>query len=244
MFALTMSTEHSDNTRAIRRIGIIGGTGKEARGLALRWARAGHQVALGSRDAARAQARADELSQILSSAGQLPDGAGISGTTNVTAARAADVVLLAVPYSAHEDTLRTLADELDDKILIDITVPLVPPKVRVVNLPAGQSAALEAQQQLGENVRVVATMHHISAVHLADLNHTFDCDVLVCGDDRAARDAVISLLDALGLRGLDAGALKNSIALEAITPVLLHINKRYGSKAAGVRITGLPEQAD
>ncbi|NLY92958.1 MAG: NADPH-dependent F420 reductase, partial [Myxococcales bacterium] len=112
--------------------------------------------------------------------------------------------------------------------------------VRSVNLPPGQAAALEAQAILGEDTKVVATMHHISSEHLGDPDHTFDCDVLVCGDDPEARATVASLVQDLGLRAIEAGVLKNAIALESLTPVLLFINKKYGADGAGIRIVGLP----
>jgi len=120
-------------------------------------------------------------------------------------------------------------------------VPIQPPKVRSVNLPEGQSAALEARALLHEGTRLVAALHHISSEHLSDPAHTFDCDVLVCGDDKEARAAVIAVISDLGLRGIDAGVLKNAIALESLTPVLLHINRRYNSVGSGIRITGISE---
>ncbi len=224
------------------RIGILGGTGKEGSGLAVRWARAGHEVAIGSRSAERAQARASELAAQFSV--QLSDGG------NAEVAAAASVVLLAVPYSAHRATLEGVREAMAGKILIDITVPLAPPKVRQVHLPAGQAAALEAQEILGDDVQVVAALHHISSTHLApdsdESPHSkIDSDILVCGDDKAARETVISLIEdlRLGARGLDAGVLRNAIALEALTPVLLHMNRRYRSGGSGIRITGLPESA-
>lgn len=224
------------------RVGIVGGTGKEGRGLALRWARAGHEVRLGSRDAGRAQACAAELSRVLAAIpGRAPDRAAITGGEHHWAAAAADAVVLSVPHAAHGATLEALAPALRGKLLLDITVPLAPPRVREVHLPAGQSAALEAQRLLGPEVRVVAALHHVSAVHLADLAHDIDSDVLVCGDDPAARDAALALVADLGVRALDAGPLRNAIALESLTPVLLHLNRRYGSAGCGLRVTGLPE---
>ncbi len=213
-------------------IGIIGGTGKEGVGLAVRWARAGHRVLLGSRDAARAKAKADELRAA---------GHGVvEGGDNEWAARGAEVAVLAVPYSAHEATLRGLGDALAGRILVDITVPLQPPRVTVVQLPPGKAAALEAQAIVGPATRVVAALHHVSAAHLADPAHVIDCDVLVCGDDEPARAAVIGLIGDLGLRGIDAGALANAVALESLVPVLIHLNKRTRSAGTGIRITGIP----
>ncbi|MEM9492182.1 MAG: NADPH-dependent F420 reductase [Myxococcota bacterium] len=214
------------------KIAIIGGTGKEGRGLAVRWAAAGHEVILGSRDRTRGQSCAEELSA--------SSGHSITGDDNAGAVNAGELALLSVPYSAHKATQTELRPVLSGKTVIDITVPLKPPKVREVHLPEGHSAALEAQELLGDDVRVVAALHHISSVHLADLDHTFDSDVLVCGDDQDARTTAITLIGDLGLRALDAGVLRNAVALEAMTPVLLHLNRRYKSKGCGLRITGLP----
>jgi 8-hydroxy-5-deazaflavin:NADPH oxidoreductase len=213
------------------RIGVIGGTGKEGRGLGARWAKAGHQVTLGSRDRERGRDSARELSE---------GGVPLDGGSNTDACAGADVVVLSVPYSAHAETLEALRSALTDKVLLDITVPLKPPKVRRVHLPAGRAAALEAQTILGASTRVVAALHHVSAVHLADPEHPIDCDVLVCSDDDAARRMVIALVADLGLRGLDAGPLENAVALESLTPVLLHLNKTYASAGTGIRFTGLP----
>lgn len=213
------------------RIGIIGGTGKEGKGLAVRWARAGHQVVVGSRDADRARAAAADLSTLA--------GATIGGDANEGCVAQAEVVLLAVPYAAHADTLRALAPSLEGRVLIDITVPLRPPAVRTVHLPPGGAAALEAQAIVGPATPVVATLHHVSSAHLADPHHVFDADVLFCCDDARARDLIGPLLRDLGLTPVDAGALANAVALEALTPVLLHINRAYKVPGSGVRITGI-----
>lgn len=213
-------------------IGIVGGTGREGRGLALRWARAGHRVLIGSRDAARGREKALELSQA--------SGFDIAGGDNPFVAAGAEVVVLTVPYSAHADTLAAIRDAARGRIVIDLTVPLRPPRVRVVHLPEGVAAALEAQAALGDESPVVATLHHVSSAHLADPDHVVDCDVLLCADDGAARDRAAALVADLGLRPLDAGPLRNAVALEALTPVLLHLNKRYGGEGAGIRITGIP----
>jgi NADPH-dependent F420 reductase len=214
------------------KIGILGGTGREGRGLAMRWAKAGHAVAIGSRDAERARERAAEI------AGLLP-GANVTGGDNAWAVEQAEVVLLSVPYAAHEPTLREHQAGLKGRIVIDITVPLKPPKVTEVNLPAGQAAALEAQEILGPEVKVVAALHHVSAAHLAEPDHAIDCDVLVCANDEAARSIVVGLVSDLGLRAFDAGALKNAVALESLTAVLLHLNRKYKIPSAGIRITGI-----
>lgn len=207
------------------KIGLVGGTGREGSGLARRWQKAGHEVAIGSRDAARAVQKAAEL--------------GVSGGSNREVAANADVVVITVPYGAHGDTLRELADVLQGRIVIDITVPLQPPKVHEVHLPPGQAAALEAQAILGAGTPLVAALHHISSSHLGDAEHAFDSDVLVCSDDESARGVAIKLIGELGMRALDAGPLRNAIALESMTPVLLYMGKRYKHPGAGLRITGI-----
>lgn len=211
------------------RIGIVGGTGKEGSGLALRWARAGHTVTIGSRDGERGKDAARKLSSAEVS---------LAGGSNIDACNA-DVVVLSVPYAAHAETLGTIKPALAGKIIVDITVPLKPPAVRRVHLPAGRAAALEAQALLGPEARVVASLHHVSSVHLSDPDHAIECDVLVCSDDDDAKRTIIALVADLGLRGLDAGPLENAIALEALTPVLLNLNKVYKSPGAGIRFTGL-----
>ena len=215
------------------KIGIVGGTGREGRGLAVRWAKAGHDVFIGSRQAEKGAAKAAEFSDEF--------GVTIQGADNIAACQHAELIIVTVPYSAHEPTFGSIKGSVGDKVIVDITVPRQPPKVRSVNLPEGQSAALEARSLLNEGARLVAALHHISSEHLSDPEHSFDCDVLVCGDDKDARAVVISAVADLGLRGVDAGVLKNAIALESLTPVLLHINRRYKSVGSGIRITGIPE---
>ncbi|MBX3181585.1 MAG: NADPH-dependent F420 reductase [Polyangiaceae bacterium] len=211
------------------KIAIVGGTGKEGRGIALRWARAGHQVTLGSRDAARAQEKAAELSSA---------GTAIAGDDNRAACEAAEVVLITVPYAGHEAVLRELKDALAGKVVIDITVPLAPPKVRQVHLPPGTSAAQEAQAILTES-QVVATLHHVSSTHLAEPDHPIDCDVLAVSDHPEALTVALDLLTDLGVQAFDAGPLRNAVALESLTPVLLHLNKCYPGSGAGIRVSGL-----
>jgi NADPH-dependent F420 reductase len=213
-------------------IAVLGGTGKEGSALAMRWTLKGYDVIIGSRDAARAASRAAEMNAEL-------DGDYLRGMDNAAAAQAADLVVLSVPYDAHRTTLEGVRQHLAGKILVDITVPLKPPQVRTVHLPPGEAAALEAQACVGADVRVVAAFQNVSSVKLADLHSAVDCDVLVCGDDEAAKGAVMQLIEAAGMRGVDAGTLRNAIAVEALTPVLLYINRRYGVKGSGIRITGI-----
>lgn len=215
------------------KIAIIGGTGKEGSGIAVRWANQGHDVAIGSRDAERAQARADELSQEYALT--------IRGGANEDIVGDAELVVLSVPYSAHASTLQGLRERLAEKKLLDITVPLAPPKVREVNLPEGGAAALEAQAILGPNAQVGAAFHHVSSQHLLDLSHTIETDVLVVADDLAFRKELMELVRQTSARAINAGVLKNAVALESLTPVLIHINGAYKAPGAGIRITGLPE---
>ncbi|MCY3720257.1 MAG: NADPH-dependent F420 reductase [Anaerolineaceae bacterium] len=215
-------------------IAVLGGTGAEGSGLALRWARAGYPVIIGSRVEERARTRAATLQARAA-------GANIRGAENRAAAEVADLVVLSVPYSAHRPTLERVRPALEGKILVDLTVPLRPPAVRRVQLPPGQAAALEAQEFLGPEVRVVAAFQNVSAEVLDDEGATVDCDVLVCGNDSAARETVVTLATAAGMRGLHAGQLANAVAVESLTPVLLFINRRYGGRHSGVRITGLDD---
>ncbi len=217
-------------------IAVIGGTGAEGAGLALRWAHAGLTVIIGSRDGERAAAAAADLNA-------RHRGEPIRGMDNLSAARVAEVVVLSVPYSGQQATADAIRPALAGKVLIDVTVPLMPPKVDRVALPGGRSAVEQLQEFLGEDVRVVSAFQNVSAAHLADLDHVPDCDVLVTGNKRADRDLAIALAEAAGMRGIDAGALVNSAAVEALTSVLIAINKRYKSKGSGIRITGLPEGA-
>jgi NADPH-dependent F420 reductase len=210
---------------ALMRIGIVGGTGKQGTGLARRWIRVGHAIAIGSRDPARARAHAEEL--------------GAQGGDYAWCAAGADVVVLSVPYAAHGETLREIAHSVAGKVLLDMTVPLVPPKVSRVHLPPGQAAALEAQAIVGPATPVVAALHHVSATHLADPEHPLECDVLVASDDARAKTTALELVGDLGLRGLDAGPLANAVALESLTPVLIHLNRTYKSTSAGVVFTNL-----
>jgi len=214
-------------------IAVVGGTGREGRGLALRWGRAGHQVSIGSRDAARAQERARELAPAVGDR-----GGSIEGGSNAWAVERAQVVVLSVPYAAHGETLRALGALIAGRVLVDLTVPLAPPRVSEVHLPPGQAAALEAQALVGPATPVVAALHHVSSTLLGDPARALEGDVLVCSDDAAACATVMTLVGELGLRALEAGPLRNAIALESLTPVLLHLNKRYKGNAS-IRFLGI-----
>jgi len=215
-------------------IAILGGTGKEGGGLALRWANKGHRVIIGSRSAERAAEAAAAINARIG--GDLASGAGL-----LAAAERADIVTLAVPYAAQQATAKAVATTLTGKILIDVTVPLMPPKVSRVQLPDGRSAVELLQDMLGPGVRVVSAFQNISAHHLDDLDAVVDCDVLVCADDKEAADAVINLSQQIGLRAFYAGPLCNSVVSEGLTSVLIALNRRYKVPGSGIRITGLDD---
>jgi len=176
----------------IQTIAVLGGSGREGRGLALRWASAGYRVILGGRDLQRAQASAAALSELLG------PSARISGALNLEAAEQADVIVLAVPYAAQLDIALQVRRALAGKVLIDVTVPLVPPKVDIAQLPGG-SAVERLQAALGPEVAVVSAFQNVSAHHLADLNHAIECDVLICADDEHAAQIAVELAEAAGL---------------------------------------------
>lgn len=209
-------------------IAVLGGTGAEGSGLAARWAAAGYRVLVGSRSEERAVEFAAEI--------------GAEGMDNAAAAAACDIAVLTVPYQAQRATLTALREPLQGKILVDVTVPLVPPKVMRVQLPEEGCAAQIAQAVLGEGVRVVSAFQNVSAGHLNDPDHEIDCDVLVTGDDPAARGEVVKLAEAVGLTAVEAGPLDNAVAAEALTSLLIWINRKYRSPGAGIRITALPDR--
>lgn len=213
---------------------VLGGTGHEGSGLAARFALAGHVVFIGSRDAAKAAAKAADLNA--STGIDRLRGMGLA-----EAAAAGDIVLLAVPFSAQQSTALALREALRGKILIDVTVPLVPPKVSVAQLPGGQSCVKQLQELLGADVRVVSAFQNVSAHALIDPKAPVDCDVLVCADDAAARAEVAALIRSIGMTAVEGGSLANSVVAEALTSLLIWINRTYKVPSAGIRITGLPE---
>lgn len=213
-------------------IAIIGGTGALGGGLARRCARAGLEVVIGSRDPAKAKQAAADLAQ------ELP-GAELRGVANAAAAERGDIVFVTVPFGNQAAILDQIRTHLADKLVVDTTVPLVPPKVSRVQLPPAGSAALAARERLGEAVTLVTAFHNVSATKLGDEGDP-GCDILVFGDEVEARERLIVLVDRLGLRGLHGGPLVNAVAAEAMTSVLIAINRRYKVPGgAGIRITGL-----
>jgi hypothetical protein len=225
-----MTEEAGAPSRGRPTLAIIGGTGALGMGLAMRWAAAGYPVVLGSRssDKAKAAARGIEPAK-----GAPP----VRGDDNAGAARAGDIVVIAVPFASHDAILDEISDAVAGRIVVDAVVPLVPPRVSLVQLPARGSAAQIAHERIGDKALVVSAFHNVSAAKLR-AGGAVDCDVLVFGNDRAARERVIALADAIGTRGIDGGPIANSLAAEALTSVLIGINRRYKVDGAGLRITG------
>ena len=215
------------------KIAILGGTGEQGPGLALRWALAGDEVIIGSRQKEKGERVAAELNAEL--------GRDLlRGTDNVEAAAAADVVFITVPYSAHVKTLETVREQVQGKIFVDVSVPLDPDNARRVVMPEAGSATEEAKQILGSSVQVVCALQNISAHLLRDVNATIDCDVLICGD-KDARPVVAELVQKLGINPIDVGPLAAASLIEPITALLIRLNIKNKVHSAGIRITGLSE---
>lgn len=225
----------SDNNEVatIHSIAILGGTGKEGKGLGYRWAKAGYRVLIGSRSAEKAKTAVDELKKLLDAS------ADLIGMTNEEAARQADLVVITVPFDVHKAMCEQMKGAVQGKIVIDVCVPLVPPKVTKVQMPPAGSATMEAKQIFGEGVQVVAAFQSISYEHLLR-DEKIECDVLVCGGNKASRQVVLKLVTDAGLVGWDAGVIENSMVAEGLTSVLIGLNKQFGVSSAGIRITGIP----
>ena len=211
-------------------IAILGGTGDLGTGLAIRWSRAGHRIVIGSRRLEKAQAAVDHLATISPETPAVP-------MENPGAAAAGDIVVLTVPAEHQVSTLETVREGLSGKILIDVTAPLVPPRVGTVQLPAEGSAGKRAQDLLGDDVMVVSAFQNIAA-HLLQEDVRIECDVLVAGNKRAARDKVIELIGEAGLTGWHAGPIENAAAAEALTSILIQINRRHEISHSGIKIVG------
>jgi NADPH-dependent F420 reductase len=214
-------------------LSFIGGTGDLGSGLAWRFARAGYPVIIGSRTVGKAVQAAAKMN----AQGSL----SVSGASNEEAAVTGDIVFMTVPFTSHEVTLASIREAVQGKILVDSTVPLVPPKIMRVQLPAGGCAAKQAQDLLGEGVRVVSAFQNVAAAHMQSSRERFeDCDVLVAGNDADARETIVGLAEKIGFKAWHAGGIDNSAVAEALTSVLIFINKRYGISGAGIHITGQP----
>lgn len=220
-----------DNTL---RIALLGGTGNLGHALGWRWARVGYSVVIGSRSQEKAKEAAQNLNERIGHE-------RVSGASHADAVSGSDLVVLAVPYAAHQSTLETIKPHLTGQILIDTTVPLKPPKVTIVQPPREGVVAVYTQEYLGEKACVVAAFHNVAA-NLLDKDTDIVSDVLVTSDNTDATATVIKLAKAAGCHALDAGALANAIVMESLTSILIHINKTYKTGHAGIRITGLNEE--
>ncbi len=215
-----------------KTIAIIGGTGREGQGLAYRWVQAGHRILIGSRTAEKAEAAVASLLEKLEGKGEL------QGMTNAEAVSQAEIAVLTVPFAAHKETLEGLKEELQGKVLIDVVVPLVPPKVTRVQMPPEGSALAQAKAVLGDDVKVVDAFQTISYERLLS-GEEIDSDVLVCGADKETRELVIGLVDDVGLKGWDAGPSENAVVVEGLTSILIGLNIKYKVPSSGIRITGV-----
>ncbi len=216
-------------------LAILGGTGDLGTGLARRWAQAGYRVIIGSRTQEKAEAAATDLREVMAERGV--GDVTVEAMENLAAATEADIVTLTVPFSHQVSTLELVKPVMQGKILIDVTVPLVPPKVGRVQLPEEGSAGQIAQLTLGEEVKVISAFQNVAAHHLQE-GQGLECDVLVCGNDKEARAEVITLIEAVGMRGFHAGLINNAAAAEALTSLIININRQYKCHA-GIKITGL-----
>jgi NADPH-dependent F420 reductase len=211
------------------KVAIVGGTGALGSAIARNLVKAGHNVVIGSRRAETAEASARQL------------GSDVDFGTNHDVPLGADFVIVTVPYAAQAATMTEIKDTVGRAIVIDTTVPLVPPRVTRVQLPAAGSAALEARQYLGPDARLVTAFHNVAA-HKLGAGGLIDCDVLVFSDDIDARKQVIEMIGSMGMRALAAGGLANSAAAEALTSILIFMNKTYAADGSGIRFTGLTRE--
>ncbi len=217
-----------------QKIAIIGGTGKEGKGLAYRWVRAGYEVCIGSRSIDKAKNACNAVEEMI------PDGTSIKlkGLENTDAASWADIVVLTIPYAFHREMIMKIKPFVQGKVIVDVTVPLVPPKVSVIQIPEEGSVAIRTQNLLGENVKVISAFQNIS-FELLLKEEPIACDVLMCGSDKQTRELGMQLVKAAGLDVWDAGPLENAIIAEGLTSILIRINKKYKTHSAGIKITGI-----
>jgi len=216
------------------KITVIGGTGPQGKGLAQRFALAGVDVVVGSRDGLRARGIATELSEPLTAA-----TGEISGMDNLSAVKAGgEIVILAVPYGGHDATIESIRDGLKGKILVDIVVPLAEDNPKKVIMPPEGSATEAAQVMLGDRIPVVGALHNVSASVLADLDTEINCDILVCGNDLEAKKKVMALISKLGVACYNCGLAESARCIEALTPILIRLNisKSTPFKHGGVKI--------
>jgi 8-hydroxy-5-deazaflavin:NADPH oxidoreductase len=222
-------------------IAIIGGTGDQGKGLALRWAKKGFEIVIGSRDRERARAASAEARATLKASGA--DNVNLDGATNADAAASAQIIVLTVPFAAHISTLKEIREKIKaGSLIVDVTVPLEPAvggkPTRILGVWTG-SAAEQCRELAPEGVQVVSAFHNVGAEALARLDREVECDVIVCGDDKEAKQRLRPLVAAIpGCRYIDGGPLANSRTVEAITALLIGFNIRYKTHT-GLRITGI-----
>ena len=209
-------------------IAVIGGTGGLGSALAFRLGNAGYKILIGSRNNEKASVSAQKLNDRL--------GKEVAtGYNNREASKLAEIIVLTIPFQNHSDIIEEIKDEAQGKIVVDTTVPLIPPKVSRVQLPENGSVAKLAQEKLGQNVRLVSAFQNVAATAL-ESNDPLEGEVLVCGNDVEARSTVISIVEAAGLKGWHAGPIDNSVVSESLTPILIFLNKRYKLNGSGIRI--------
>ncbi len=221
------------------KIAIVGGTGDQGLGLALRFAKAGEEVIIGSRDVKKALNAVNLVKNMLKE-----EVNNISGANNSEAAEEGDIVLLTVPLQAQMATLNSVKDNLDGKILVDATVPLESciggAPIRFVNLWQGSAVERTAEFLKDKDVIVISAFNNISAASLTNIDSDVECDCLISGEDEEAKKVVIELAEKIpGVRGIDCGGLENARIVEKITPLLINLNIKNKIKLAGIRITGL-----
>ncbi len=230
---ITESPNHPIPQSPNHPIAIIGGTGKEGNALAFRFAKAGVNVIIGSRDAAKGENAAREMNARLGST-------NVTGMSNRAAAAQADIVLLSVPYTGMQPILEDLRDVVQNKIVINIASSLDPERKSRAKPPAAGSVTAEVQQFFGETARVVCAFQNIAPEKLEAVEEKIDTDVIVCGNDKDARETVIALIRRIGIDAFDGGGLANAVAVEALTAVLIAVNIKYKVRGAGIRLTGVP----
>ena len=211
---------------------IIGGTGDLGFGLALRLANNGYSVVIGSRSKEKAESAANEIKEKVGAK-------DILGMVNAEAVKLGDIIALSVPSSARKSTLDTIKPYLHGKILLDVTVPLTPGNITKYNQPEAGSNAEETQSIVGEDVKVVAGFHTVSAILLSDLNKEMDGDLLIAGDDAKAKEVISDMVKKIGLRSFDAGPLYQARTLEGLTPIIISLNKKYKKRHIGIKLTGI-----
>jgi hypothetical protein len=223
---------------ATMKIAILGGTGRQGPGLALRFALAGHQILIGSRGIEKATEAADEIRAKLSGSGK-PGIGEITAHTNEDAAASGEIIVLTIPYPHYQELLGSIKEVLGGKILVDVTVPLVNYKPPQVEYPEEGSAGEQIQGIVGSDVKVIAAYKTTPASRLSAIEEDMSSDVLICGDDEDAKQVIIELSEQIKMSAYDAGPLSNSKVLEGMTAMLIGMNQHYKRHSIDVRLTGI-----